>query len=117
MFTFHGPVAQLGAHYIRIVGVGSSNLLRSTKKKTPFGVFFFGMVFTQRRFEDQNATRMSVARCGWTQRNHNFRQRRKCKRISSSPEIKCIFPLDKCTHVGYNNPNIDKAFEQKPVTV
>jgi len=33
------------------------------------------------------------------------------------PEIKCIFPLDKCTHVGYNNPNIDKAFEQKPVTV
>ena len=25
-----GPVAQLGAHYIRIVGVGSSNLLRST---------------------------------------------------------------------------------------
>ena len=27
----HGPVAQLGAHYIRIVGVGSSNLLRSTK--------------------------------------------------------------------------------------
>ena len=28
-----GPVAQLGAHYIRIVGVGSSNLLRSTKTK------------------------------------------------------------------------------------
>ncbi len=26
-----GPVAQLGAHYIRIVGVGSSNLLGSTK--------------------------------------------------------------------------------------
>ena len=33
-----GPVAQLGAHYIRIVGVGSSNLLRSTKKEsTPPG--------------------------------------------------------------------------------
>ncbi len=29
----HGPVAQLGAHHIRIVGVGSSNLLRSTKTK------------------------------------------------------------------------------------
>ena len=27
----NGPVAQLGAHYIRIVGVGSSNLLGSTK--------------------------------------------------------------------------------------
>lgn len=26
-----GPVAQLGAHYIRIVGVESSNLFRSTK--------------------------------------------------------------------------------------
>ena len=26
----YGPVAQLGAHYIRIVGVGSSNLLGST---------------------------------------------------------------------------------------
>lgn len=28
----HGLVAQLGAHHIRIVGVGSSNLLKSTKK-------------------------------------------------------------------------------------
>ena len=37
----HGPVAQLGAHYIRIVGVGSSNLLRSTNKSLPnFGRFF-----------------------------------------------------------------------------
>ena len=27
----HGLVAQLGAHHIRIVGVGSSNLLKSTK--------------------------------------------------------------------------------------
>ena len=29
----HGLVAQLGAHHIRIVGVGSSNLLKSTRKK------------------------------------------------------------------------------------
>ncbi len=28
----HGLVAQLGAHHIRIVGVGSSNLLESTKQ-------------------------------------------------------------------------------------
>ena len=28
----YGPVAQLGAHYIRIVGVESSNLFRSTKE-------------------------------------------------------------------------------------
>ena len=27
----YGLVAQLGAHHIRIVGVGSSNLLKSTK--------------------------------------------------------------------------------------
>ena len=27
----NGLVAQLGAHHIRIVGVGSSNLLKSTK--------------------------------------------------------------------------------------
>ena len=32
LYSSHGPVAQLGAHYIRIVGVGSSNLLGSTKK-------------------------------------------------------------------------------------
>ena len=32
-YAVFGPVAQLGAHYIRIVGVGSSNLLRSTKKR------------------------------------------------------------------------------------
>ena len=37
-----GPVAQLGAHRIRIAEVGSSNLLRSTKKKhTLWGVFLF----------------------------------------------------------------------------
>lgn len=29
----NGLVAQLGAHHIRIVGVGSSNLLKSTNKK------------------------------------------------------------------------------------
>ena len=32
----YGPVAQLGAYHIRIVGVGSSNLLRSTNKKGTF---------------------------------------------------------------------------------
>ena len=32
----HGPVAQLGAHYIRIVGVEGSNPFRSTRKKTSF---------------------------------------------------------------------------------
>ena len=31
-----GPVAQLGAHYIRIVGVVGSNPIRSTKKETSF---------------------------------------------------------------------------------
>ena len=34
LFISHGPVAQLGAHHIRIVGVGSSNLLGSTKADT-----------------------------------------------------------------------------------
>ena len=29
----YGLVAQLGAHHIRIVGVGSSNLLKSTRKR------------------------------------------------------------------------------------
>ncbi len=29
----NGLVAQLGAHHIRIVGVGSSNLLKSTMKR------------------------------------------------------------------------------------
>ena len=38
----YGLVAQLGAHHIRIVGVGSSNLLKSTKKKDhPKGGFSF----------------------------------------------------------------------------
>ena len=36
----NGPVAQLGAHYIRIVGVGSSNLLGSTRKKHASACFF-----------------------------------------------------------------------------
>ena len=33
MPQLNGLVAQLGAHHIRIVGVGSSNLLKSTKRK------------------------------------------------------------------------------------
>lgn len=32
----HGPVAQLGAHYIRIVGVVGSNPIRSTMQETSF---------------------------------------------------------------------------------
>ena len=41
-----GPVAQLGAHYIRIVGVVGSNPIRSTKKKTPpVWVVFFLFLF------------------------------------------------------------------------
>lgn len=41
----YGPVAQLGAHHIRIVGVVGSNPIRSTRKQeTPrrkAAVFFF----------------------------------------------------------------------------
>ena len=52
MVPHHGLVAQLGAHRIRIAGVGSSNLLESTKKKTTIlGGLLFGMVLTKRRFE------------------------------------------------------------------
>ena len=50
---YFGPVAQLGAHYIRIVGVGSSNLLRSTKNKCHLRVAF---IFGLWRFENSNAT-------------------------------------------------------------
>ena len=71
----YGLVAQLGAHHIRIVGVGSSNLLKSTNKKyRQKAVFFIGMVFTQRRFEELNATRTSVAGDGWTEPNIYLRK-------------------------------------------
>ena len=33
IISLHGLVAQLGAHHIRIVGVGSSNLLKSTTRE------------------------------------------------------------------------------------
>ena len=66
----YGLVAQLGAHHIRIVGVGSSNLLKSTNKKYRHkAVLFIGMT---RRFEESNAAQMSAARCGSTQRNLYF---------------------------------------------
>ena len=68
----YGPVAQLGAHYIRIVGVGSSNLLRSTNKNHPIRVVFcYGI--HMRRFEDSNAVRMSTAGEGLTKPNNYFR--------------------------------------------
>ena len=43
--VIHGLVAQLGAHHIRIVGVGSSNLLTSTNQNGTFGYqkFRFGL--------------------------------------------------------------------------
>ena len=68
IISLHGLVAQLGAHHIRIVGVGSSNLLKSTNKKyRRKAVFFIGTVFILRRFEELNAARMSVAADGSTE--------------------------------------------------
>ena len=46
----YGLVAQLGAHHIRIVGVGSSNLLKSTNKNAAFGRLFL-LVDLRKRFE------------------------------------------------------------------
>ena len=43
-----GLVAQLGAHHIRIVGVGSSNLLKSTNKKPPGRVVFLLVWYLRR---------------------------------------------------------------------
>ena len=81
-----GPVAQLGAHYIRIVGVGSSNLLRSTNKKTTlYGWFSCWYGIHMRRFENINAARTSAAGEGLTEPYLNFHHRRKCRRISSGP--------------------------------
>ena len=42
-----GPVAQLGAHYIRIVGVESSNLFRSTIERISEPFIVRGTVFVQ----------------------------------------------------------------------
>ena len=71
IISLHGLVAQLGAHHIRIVGVGSSNLLKSTNKKYRHkAVFFIGMT---RRFEESNATiRRTVAADGLTEANIYF---------------------------------------------
>ena len=58
----NGPVAQLGAHHIRIVGVVGSNPIRSTNRKATLrGGFSIGMAFILSGFEQLNATRMSVA--------------------------------------------------------
>ena len=38
----YGPVAQLGAHHIRIVGVVGSNPIRSTKGGLNKAAFFLG---------------------------------------------------------------------------
>ena len=59
-----GLVAQLGAHHIRIVGVGSSNLLKSTKQKHhPLGGASVWYGICARRFERSNPTvRWTVGR-------------------------------------------------------
>ena len=38
IISAHGLVAQLGAHHIRIVGVESSNLFKSTRKKSSLSI-------------------------------------------------------------------------------
>ena len=47
----HGPVAQLGAHYIRIVGVVGSNPIRSTNRKTTHWVVFLLVWYSRIGFE------------------------------------------------------------------
>ena len=66
-----GLVAQLGAHRIRIAGVGSSNLLESTNKSPAhMGGAFIGISW---RFEHLNATvRWTVARRVFTRRLLNL---------------------------------------------
>lgn len=46
----NGPVAQLGAHHIRIVGVVGSNPIRSTKKRTTAVIlpWFFFYIFASK---------------------------------------------------------------------
>lgn len=66
LYSSHGPVAQLGAHYIRIVGVGSSNLLGSTKNTgSPFGgpVFFIGRGDSNRTMQQSGGL---LPAAGWT---------------------------------------------------
>ena len=48
-----GPVAQLGAHYIRIVGVGSSNLLGSTKIHRNFDRIAVDFFYARKPLERQ----------------------------------------------------------------
>ena len=58
----YGLVAQLGAHRIRIAGVGSSNLLESTKKEDHLSGWSSFLVDLKRRFEDHKCN-MPVAYC------------------------------------------------------
>ena len=56
-----GPVAQLGAHYIRIVGVVGSNPIRSTNKKNhPKGWFFLLVWYSRSDSNDQNDLPVSL---------------------------------------------------------
>ena len=57
----YGLVAQLGAHHIRIVGVGSSNLLESTKQKAPPKGWCF--LLGGRRFEPLNSPVQWTGEC------------------------------------------------------
>ena len=57
---------------------------RHSDQKRRKSICSFVFFLSAERFESLNATvRWTVARDGWTEPNHNFRQRRKCKRIST----------------------------------
>ena len=69
----YGPVAQLGAHYIRIVGVGSSNLLRSTNKKPPDKGGFLLVWHSQEKIGRYKCNNMYLITDNTSHKAHNSR--------------------------------------------
>ena len=80
---FSGKITNLSSlddsQVIRIDGIGSP---APRKKERPFGLSFFIHEDERTRTRLTATVQWTVAREGWTERNHNFAQRAKCK---SSP--------------------------------
>ena len=75
--TCSAGVAHPVERHLAKVEVASSSLVTRSIKKDHTKVWSFFMERGKERLEQSNATRMSVAREGWTERNHNFLRQQK----------------------------------------
>ena len=107
--TCSAGVAHPVERHLAKVEVASSSLVTRSKKKRPANGWSFLFGKGEVRLEPSNATRMSVAREGWTERNLSFLRQQKTQtslvtHITASGLVTHITASGLVTHITANEP-------------